>query len=405
MADTYKAPGQYSLDKFSVFITDEASNEEDELDFRQVFFDITLYESIFDIVMSGNASIIDTENMKDRLPLYGNERIEIEWHTAGNEENPIKFTGQIFKIEPKSRITEHSGGYVIHFASPEMISSARSQTQRGYNDTPVNIIKDIYSRIARRDNPKQIESEECNVMTALAFGSHKPFEAISITTKRATTSDRNGWLFWEDSRQFNFKSIETLYTQEPITEFIYRNSGTFQDVQQRHVERFTAIQDITVLEDDSFIDRIAEGQHGSRWLFLDLTSKTLNEINYTKTEYYNPEKSLGKLPVKRDLDNPEYTDDWEFGIGFPDQDYLSFVKGIMLKRNCNMYRARISINGDTAIRSGLVCKGTLPAWNRAENADTDMIKGKFLFTEVKHVLGRKTYNQVLMIQKDAYEEI
>lgn len=102
MADTYKAPGQYSLDKFSVFITDEASNEEDELDFRQVFFDITLYESIFDIVMSGNASIIDTENMKDRLPLYGNERIEIEWHTAGNEENPIKFTGQIFKIEPKS---------------------------------------------------------------------------------------------------------------------------------------------------------------------------------------------------------------------------------------------------------------------------------------------------------------
>lgn len=401
----YAGNGQYTIERVSLLYNDSGSNEK-EIDLSVAFVQVDLYESIFNQTMSGQVSITDTFNLQDLLPLYGNERVEIAYHTQGNEANPVSYTGVVYKISEKHRISEHASGYTIYFVSEEMINSQAINTQRGYQETPSKIVEKIYQRIVGRSE-KLLETVQSKSVDVYTLGTVKPLQAISMLAKHAySKNDEHGYLFYEDNLQFNFKPLQYLYTQEPVKEYKSRNKGMYDDPDQRVQESFNTIQDLKLMEENSYLDRMMEGQHGTSFNRFDLFSKRISVFEYDKEKFYDDQKSLGSVAHKKELD-VSYQNRNTLRYGNNSNILLQGIsKNVMSKIEASTIRVEITVFGDSFIRCGQTVVANLPIWNQDQQEVTDMISGKFLISEIHHQLNNEEkYMQTIMLQKEAYETL
>ena len=197
-----------------------------------------------------------------------------------------------------------------------------------------------------------------------------------------------------------------MYTQDPIKEYRSRNRGMYDDVDQRTQESHTTVQDLRLMEENSYLDRIMEGQHGSRFMRFDLSSKTLEVYDYDKEKEFDPEKSLGVSAFKKEM-KPHYESKVSIRYGNSPKIMLDKMsQGIADRIEINTIRAEIIVFGDSMLRSGQCLNVNLPIWNQDQQEIGDRLTGKFLMSEIHHqITHEEKYIQTIMIQKEAYEDL
>ena len=400
----YAGNGQFSIGRLSLFY--DAGGSEKEIDMKSAYVQIDLYESIFEHTMSGTVAIVDAFNLQDLLPLYGNERIEIEFFTQGNEGNPVSYIGAVYKVSEKHRVSEHSSGYRIHFISHEALNSQRVNVNRSYEETPSHIVSQLYKRIIG-PSQKGYNALSTRAVAPYTFGTIKPLQAVSVLSKHSVSTNNDyGYLFYEDNKQFNFMPLQALYQQDPVREYRSRPAGMSDDEQQRVQEAHGTVQDIKVMEENSYLDRIMEGQHGTTSHRFDLFSKQLETYEYDKQSEFRKSKSLGANAYKKDIE-ASYED--RVAIRYdnnPTVQLPTIAKGIQQKVEINTIRVEITVFGDSIMRCGTCVDAYLPIWNKDQDQVTDMLTGKFLVSEIHHQLNNEEkYLQTIMLQKDAYENL
>lgn len=401
----YTANGQFTLNRATLIYKDQ-SDDEKELDLSYAFVQIDLFESIFEHNMNGSISILDSFNLPDLLPLYGQEYIELEFHTQGNEANPIVYRGVVYKISEKHRLSEHASGYSVYFISELAITSQKLNVQKSYNETASAIVQKIFNDKLKETN-KQLEVEPTKSIESYVFGALKPLEAISILSKHSYSKTMDyGYVFFEDNLQYNFKPITFLYQQDTVSEYKSRNKGLYDDVDQRAQEAFSNIQDLKLLEENSYLDRLMEGQHGATFQRFDLFSKRMETFQYDRKKEYDELKSLGRYPFKKDIDvSYENKNNLKFGN---DSNLIlnELSKSHNSKIEVNMIRAELTIFGDSTLRCGQCVDINLPIWNQDQEETGDRISGKFLISNIHHqITHQEKYFQTIMIQKEAYEDL
>jgi hypothetical protein len=383
----------------------DRSTNPKEIDLIKGFVEVDLYESIFEHTMSGSISIIDTFNLQDLLPLYGDEQIDLIFATQGNDGNPISYSGLVYKVSEKHRISEHSSGYTIYFMSHPAIQSETSIVQRGYEQTPSTIVRKIFDRI----NPKEVPLRVVDTTSVdkYSFGVVKPFQAISVLLKHsASTQQEIGYVFYQDNKQFNYVPLERLYKQDPVREYISRNKGIHENIDQRVQQAHSTIQDIRMLDENSYLDRISEGQHGSTALRYDLYSKSMERYEYNKEKNFDPEKSIGTKAFKKPM---EVSCDSKIALRYDNKSPVALStmqRNVMSKVELDTIRVEIVVFGDSTLRAGVCLLANLPIWNKDQRSVTDTLSGKFLISEIHHKLTNDDqYLQTMMLQKNAYEDL
>jgi hypothetical protein len=405
---TYTGNGQYTVSRMSIVYDDGIGNgnNKKEIDLVLAYYQVDLYESIFDYTMSGSIAILDTFNLQDLLPLYGNESIELEFYTQGNQDNPILYSGVVYKVSEKHRITEHASGYSIYFISRLSIESQKKNIQRGFQDTPSSIVESIF-KSALGDSEKLLDMVPTMSIDTYTFGTVKPLEAFSMLSKHSYSKQSEcGYVFYEDNLQFNFKPLQFLYKQDPVTEYRSRNRGMHDKVDQRVQESHNTIQDLRLMEENSYLDRMVEGQHGAKFMRFDLNSKSVETFNYDKSSEYDNNKSLGAIAFKKELD-VSYDNKTTIRYGNSPKTLLDKMAiGISSHIELDTIRAELIVFGDSTLRAGNCLIANLPIWNKDQDKVTDMLSGKFLITSIHHQLHHdEKYLQTMMIQKEAYEEL
>lgn len=396
----YSGNGQFVVDEITL-VTDLQ-----EIDLSAAFVQLDIYESIFNHTMSGHISIIDVFNLQDLLPLYGNEKLRIDFHTRGVDQS-LAYTGYIYKISEKHRMSEHSSGYTLYFISEKAINSHQTNVNLGFNDTPSKIVESIFNSIESKTDQKELVTIETKGLDTYTFGSVKPLQAISVLSKHASSNNNEyGYVFYEDNLKYNFVPIQSMYNKDPIRYYKSRNSGLYDVEQQRVQESYNNIQDFRIMNENSYIDRMLEGQHGASFCRLDLFSKQYEVFEYDKEQFYDKTKSLGELAHKKDLDiSYENRTSLRYGID-PQTDFPSMSQGIMSKIELNTIRCEITIFGDSLLTCGEVVFVNLPIWNKDQADVTDMLTGNFLMTNIHHQLTQDNkFIQNIMIQKEAYEPL
>lgn len=403
MSQTYAGNGQYVLEHCRLLAKDQNTDEELTWDLSGFLFELSLFESLHSQTMSGYIAVLDTFNINNLLPIYGNETIELSFHTAGAEQNEIAYTGKVYKVSEKHRISEHASGYTIKFCSEAALLSKRTFVQRGFKSTRHEIVKDIYNTYLRGQSEKPLEAQETKGVSTYTWGTVDPLEAIQGVSRRCIGADGTfGFLFYENNQEFRFQSLQSLYQQDPVAIYSNRPAGVYNDVEDRFVEQFNSIQAIEINEENSLLDRIMDGLHGSDNVYYDILNKTLANKHYRKNESFDPNKSLGELPDKKFIEDGEDIMRLTFLSGDAEQ-YTWEVESMMKKIESETFKAKLSVFGDSNIKVGDVIEVSIPEWNQFEDLKSPF-EGKVLISAIRHTLTKTTYSQVFNIQKDSYED-
>jgi hypothetical protein len=395
----YTQNGAYVLKKLKLdFDDDQVSHN-----LIPLYLDISIYESMFSVGMSGNVTIMDSNSLYNENFLGNGERITIVFETAGVKKE-FSVTGIVYKCSPPARVNEHTSGLILYFCSDEVINNMRSRVKKSYTNVCSSIVKDIHNSISTK-TLATIPTKEINHFVG---ANQHPFDVIANLSRRSmSTKDEGGYLYFENNQQFCFLPIEYLYKQEPISQYKYKNSGVYDDVDNKLEESFSSIQDYSIIDIPGFMEQIDDGVLGSKTTNLNLLEKSVSTVAYDNVSAFSSIKSLGKVAnLNNSLVNADKNDKLYTYIDDVNKPFHAFrLKNINILLNTQRYAARITVFGDTNNICGSIIICNLPVWGTSANKGIipDPYSGKFLVTEIKHTLKRNQYTQTMKLVKDSFE--
>lgn len=384
----------------------EMSHNSGSMNMSNIFVSLNLFESIEDMTMSGNVIVNDTSQMTDVLPLYGNEKIDIAFHTSGNESNPKEFKGVVYKVSPRQKVNEQTTGFIIYFCSEELFKSNRDFVNKKYEDTIDSIVSSIFSKHVELQKP--LETSSTTGLYKYTFGNINPLDAIQMMIPRATGgSGKQAFVFFENSDSFVFKPLQELYKGEVVASYGKKNAGVHEKNLTKYDEQFESYHDIQMREENSLLDRVNDGIHGSRHLGFDLITKEYKDDDgetwYNKNEWFS-----GGLGSNADLIPVEKKDDKIFLTYLYDEvdktNHKNYIESKMKNRESDMFRANITVMGDSKLKCGDILDVLIPNWNLDQEELPTVYDGKVIIKKIWHMVTQTEYIQVIQINKDSYSE-
>lgn len=213
----------------SVTITNY-KNQEIFLD-TSLVVDVMIHESLYDNTTHGEITILDLGGFEERIPLIGQEFINIKFSSSSNStfaEQNRNFV--IYSMSPKFMDESKKQAYVLYFVSEEYIANLKLKVSRSYKfKYGSDIVFDIYNSFISNNVREQknlfadapIDNLDASVYQMhLVMAQFRPFECINLVAKRSVPGRGLGkFIFYEDMNGFNFKSIESLMTpKSPISD-------------------------------------------------------------------------------------------------------------------------------------------------------------------------------------------
>ena len=160
MAKGLQHAGQFIIDELRLVTTNGF-----DLDLKSSLMGITLYEDIHSMTITGTISIMDSVNLASHGPIFGQEFLHLKIRTPFDnkeESTTIDFSENafyVYSISKRKRITERIQGFVLNFASQELIKSQRLKVTQSLTDTWSNIVKKMLTDKKYLNTKKRVDLE------------------------------------------------------------------------------------------------------------------------------------------------------------------------------------------------------------------------------------------------------
>ena len=199
---------------------------------RMTYYESILQDSVKANVIFGDVGLaVDNKSVIEGLPLIGTEDIKLEFED--NNENKIKVSMNVNKVTP---VYEDGSKNVIsldlvseEFLRNEMGESRCRTRENGLiSDSVEKIFKD------RLKTEKSLDIEQSANRYNFIGNGRKPFYMLNLLSKQGVPQDSDGssagFLFFETSTGYHFKSIEGLFKQDKKKSYIFNNSTDAQAI-------------------------------------------------------------------------------------------------------------------------------------------------------------------------------
>jgi hypothetical protein len=427
-------PQDYSLNSLNLLT---ASGQKIELE--KLMIEMSYYEDIYSFVVSGHITIMDAQGFHELLPLTGNEFIEINFSKTSNQINGINRNFRVYKMGPKITTSNmNTDIYTLYFCSEEMILSEQNKLSKSYKGKKISdIIKNILTDngptgVFQLSNKRIQKIEETMGMYDFVVPKFKPFETISWLSNyaRPQKSGPSGgadMLFFETKDGFNFRSLQSMFSDSIYAEYKYEAENLNKNTQTIK-DKITNVLQYEVSKPYDILNEIGSGTFANRIVTIDPLARTVTTKDFNYTDYKAKNGSLDKNEVSPELTNrlgktqsksPEGV--LKLAFGNSAQQDVAYVKqqgGVAKDINIETYvpnrTAQISlanyttikavIPGDPGITAGKTIKFTLltlkPDLNKKD--EDKHYSGKYLVSAVRHILSSDgSYQTVLELSKDS----
>lgn len=251
------------------------------VDISAMIIEITLRQDMFANYMSGEMVVVDGMGMLTNRGVHGSEYIFIDIHEPGRNNIKIKKAFRIFKIDHRE-IIGNSQRYIISFVSDEMVHSNLKRISKAYKKTTISkIVQDIMDNYMGIRGNVEKTSEQVDIV----IPSWRPTEAINWLARRAENGrDRFCYMFYENLDGFFFKSLHTIYKENPCNSIPYTYEAKSAQADMA-LNKFT-IDSFTAKEFD-VISAYRRGATSMRFTGIDPVHRVVT----------NNEVSIGDLPT------------------------------------------------------------------------------------------------------------
>lgn len=312
-------------------------------DFREIFTTLKIKESIFENFITGEVVISDTESLIEELGIIGEEEITIEVgfpeHSNREPKDIIKIKCHIYKIDNRTRegIGQSIEEYTIYFCDKIALNDKLVRVSKTYKK---GTISSYVQKIFKEElQAGEVNAEETQNNFEINIPNLNPISAINFLSNFSYKSFNDGgdgekrlmYLFYQDRKQFNFKSIEEMIkSSKSVADILFDKSDNFDfaNESQKNVKKDpgflnTTLQDVyetvqevfsiakvdlkydvyqaesyEILKAFSNYESAETGYFGFTNYSSDILSKTLHKIQYKYSEDFNKMPKLSKVETK-----------------------------------------------------------------------------------------------------------
>ena len=199
---------------------------------RMTYYESILQDSIRANVIFGDVGLaVDNKSVIEGLPLIGTEDFKLEFED--NNENKIRVKMNVNKVTP---VYEDGSKNVISLdlVSEEVLRNEMgdSRCRTRENGLISDSVEKIFTDRLKTEKPLDIE-QSANRYNFIGNG-RKPFYMLNLLSKQGVPQGSDGssagFLFYETSTGYNFKSIEGLFKQDKKKSYIFNNSTDAQAI-------------------------------------------------------------------------------------------------------------------------------------------------------------------------------
>ncbi len=346
------------------------------LNIRELMVEMTILNSMFEPGIHGSILVQDTHSLLTRLPIIGEERIEIEFYTPGNA---IKFfRGLVYTVTdimPDSKGAKTS--YVIRFCSEEIFQNAAVHVAKAYTNTLTAnlIIEDIMKAYLGIQKP--IFVDPCReIQKTLIIPYMHPYDAIDFLRNRVKGTNDTDPHYFEFFERFDgvyFKNVPNMVAGK-----LNKSYNTYQYYSDKFSNQRDLGQDmfriISLKINSKFdtIDKINEGMFNNENFEYSFDDK---QIYSDVKDYKDFKPFLGTSRMNTDAFVDKYTQNIAKGMNGSmttfkerrvDQNFQLPKPGgmhLMNRLSLNQISVTITVPGDSTVDIGDIVQLIIPEFD------------------------------------------
>ena len=211
------------------------SDQDKTVDLSTGFIRLQYWESILQdsirasVVYADSGNTIDEKTAIDGLPIVGQEKVQLTF--TDNNEETLDLTLYVNKVTPFYSDTTKSA-VALDLVSKEFIMNQKVRVTKRYDGKVSDHVKTILKDVLKVDEEKIVDEniEETQNNYNILGLNKKPYYILNYLSKASVPSTQNsdgntaGYFFYETSKGYNFKSIDTLLSQEKKKSIIYNET-------------------------------------------------------------------------------------------------------------------------------------------------------------------------------------
>jgi len=397
------------------------------------------YEDLLSPCVTMNIQVMNSTSLTNLLPIRGGEKVSLSVSTAFGD---LAFENDnalyVFKV---SDIIADSTSerFTLHLVSRETITNETTRCVKRYdgkiNESVKKILKDVLlTKKFKDENIQDVANtysfignlkKPFNVLTWLCPKS-LPTQNSSKTSevdKKGMAKGVAGFLFYENSEGFNFKSVESLVSRTNIGTADVKNIPTYtytQVIESNVVANEFKILNYQIEKNSDLIKSLRIGMYSNLTYFYNLYSNKLSIYQYNLKDEIKNASKLGTndtIPVSEELGTSISrimfrTSD----IGVMDNDYTgnkfndSQQRDIAdMAKSASRYNILFTqslnmiVPCNVKLKVGDVIYAEFPRIERSNNKRVDDEQsGLYLIKELRHHMEPGTVVTSLKLIRDSY---
>ena len=439
MADTpiVESKGIFFAQDYSVNSLNLVLANGNTIELKKLMIDMSYYEDIYSFVVSGYITVLDAQGFGELLKLTGNEFIQVNISKTNNPVNAIDRTFRLYKMGAKVPTgNQNAEVYNLYFCSEEMMLSEQNKVSKSYKGTKISdIIKNIISDNGPTGKLKvpanRIKTiEETMGIYDFIVPKLKPFESISWLSNyaRPAAAGPSGgadMLFFETKDGYNFRSLQSMFTDSVYAEYKYEAENLNKNTQNLN-DKITNVIEYEITKPYDILNEINSGTFANRIITIDPLTRTSRVKDFSYTDYKG--KTLNKGGVAGELTNRTGQNQSQaaegvlkLAFGNSNQQNTPYVKqqggvakDIFIEDYVTNRTAQISLANYTTIKAVIPGDPGITA-GRTINFDLLTLKpdlnirdknkfysGKYLVSAVRHSISSSgSYQTILELTKDS----
>jgi hypothetical protein len=393
-------PGDVSIRTLDLF-----NYRGERLDILSIWGSIEIFEDMFDHAITARVYLIDAQNLIERFPIIGQERLVIKYSTPSFPE--VKLELETYDIPIREMKRDNVGGYYLELMTKDGIKARTSFVQAPFFGNPVSAINSILGQTL--NSTRKVDSDDLVNDLKFIAPRQRPFEAINTICNKSFTSfsaDSPDVMFYDTVDGYKVKSLYGLMTQPAFAKYYFEDSVNRDDRKTKEGPLYQ-VGNYTIQSPGSVVSRITGGSYGGTLGVFDVTRRKYTEKTYGITTDAKNFSILNKNPgvdTNSDLIKGAHTSNYRYVIkGTKDHSLLE--RTARIDQVFAGMRIVADFPGNSSLRVGQVVSIEAPSPNPEEIARPDKItSGKYLLASIRHVMTNSTinnYRTVVELVKDS----
>jgi len=308
IGSTLLKAGDYVMDLIE--IRSLVSNR--SLDLRGLVKKVEIYEDLFSPYLTSKLYIEDSFNFPEKLPITGQEVVEIRFKSDINDFKPVTLSFRVYKLD-NHQIGDNSKSqtYTLHLMSVGgylNYSQFCGYSLKGSTSTMVQTIFEKHFPDSVWQDRLLIESSKENYSLVIP-GSYTPFKAINWLTGRAFSdrgSNYSPYYFYESLDGYCYKSLAGImedgflkrqrYTYMPPNLALTENQVDAVPFATALPPRYHKILGLEDLGRFNMATNISNGVVSSRLMVHDLIRKQERNSQFFESDVFETKSKMGTEP-------------------------------------------------------------------------------------------------------------